>query len=390
MIRQVPAFQWLILLGAAVILASPALADELWLRSGGKVEGIWQGESQGSIEMLFTDRTRKQYPISEVKSICFVNGVSESVARADSLQDEIVLASGGVAAGVFDRATTTTVHFTGSDRQKSSYRIDEIQCVRFRDPGLTSRRGGSANETADELRLRSGETVRGTLMQANTREVRFMNEEGQTGRYAMADVESIHIAVPVEAEEPELSGVLAPARQRRSTRTRQSDALTIPVDTLVTVRLIDAISVDETAVGEKYAASIDEPVVVEGQEVISHGADATVEVVEAEESGRFRGRSILSLRLHSVTVDGAFSETSTELATLSGKDETQDTAIKTGGGAAVGAIVGAIIGGGSGADAGAAVGGGAGEVVSSRDRGKLDIPSETRLEFRLRSPLVIN
>ncbi len=306
-----------------VVATTPAWADELWLRSGKNVEGIWQGESGGSVEMLFMDRTRQRYPIDEVKGVCFAGGVAESVATAYSPQDEVLLTSGRVVPGIFDRASASTIYFTGPDRAQVSYNIDQVQCLRFRDPRAQSDSGRRAD---DELRLRSGETVRGRLAGADESAVRFTDGNGQTREYPMTDVTSISIGGPVQSQS---AGLLTPARETSETAAAVSG--TVPSDRTLTVRLIDSINVNSTAVGEFFDASIDEPVEVNGQVVIPKGADAVVQVVEAEESGRLRGQAMLSLRLASVTVDGRRYDTSTEYATLTGKGQTKDTAMKAGG-----------------------------------------------------------
>ena len=56
----------------------------------------------------------------------------------------------------------------------------------------------------------------------------------------------------------------------------------------------------------------------------------------------------------------------------------------------IGAVIGAIAGGGKGAAIGAGVGGGGATAVQVMTKGdKLNIPSETKLEFTLRAPLVV-
>ena len=65
--------------------------------------------------------------------------------------------------------------------------------------------------------------------------------------------------------------------------------------------------------------------------------------------------------------------------------------MKAGGGAALGAIIGAIAGGGKGAAIGAAAGAGAGTGVNAVTRGEqAQIESESRLEFRLQSPITVS
>jgi outer membrane lipoprotein SlyB len=73
-----------------------------------------------------------------------------------------------------------------------------------------------------------------------------------------------------------------------------------------------------------------------------------------------------------------------------GKNRTTNTAEKVGGGAAVGAILGGILGGGKGAGIGAAAGGGIGGGVQAAGKGQqIQLPSETVLNFTLRSPLTV-
>jgi outer membrane lipoprotein SlyB len=74
-----------------------------------------------------------------------------------------------------------------------------------------------------------------------------------------------------------------------------------------------------------------------------------------------------------------------------GKARGKNTAMKAGGGAALGAIIGALAGGGKGAAIGAAAGAGAGTGVNAVTHGEqAQIPSETRLEFRLQSPVTVS
>ena len=58
-----------------------------------------------------------------------------------------------------------------------------------------------------------------------------------------------------------------------------------------------------------------------------------------------------------------------------------------GGTAVVGAIIGAIAGGGKGAAIGAASGAGAGVAIQAIRGQRIQIPSETKLDFTLAQPL---
>jgi hypothetical protein len=152
--------------------------------------------------------------------------------------------------------------------------------------------------------------------------------------------------------------------------------------------MIDAVNSETARLGQTFRASLDEPVVANGQEVIPRGADALTKLVEAQQSGKIEGRAVLTLALSTITVNGRpVDVTSTDVKTESSSRGARSGKV-IGGTAALGAIIGAIAGGGKGAaigaGSGAAVGTGA-EVLT--DGQKVKIPSETRLTFRLQNPV---
>ena len=96
---------------------------------------------------------------------------------------------------------------------------------------------------------------------------------------------------------------------------------------------------------------------------------------------------MLTLALVSIAANGRLVDiTSTDVQTASSSRGAR-TGKVVGGTAALGAIIGAIAGGGSGAAigaaSGAAVGGGAQVLTGGQ---KVNIPTETRLTFRLQAP----
>jgi hypothetical protein len=93
-------------------------------------------------------------------------------------------------------------------------------------------------------------------------------------------------------------------------------------------------------------------------------------------------------RIH--TSDGQDVAIQTDSFERRAESSQMSNAEKIGGGAAVGAIIGAIAGGGKGAAIGAGVGGGAGtgDVLLTRGR-PANLPSETRITFRLRAPVTL-
>jgi hypothetical protein len=162
----------------------------------------------------------------------------------------------------------------------------------------------------------------------------------------------------------------------------------IPVGTTITVRMIDAVDSKVAHLGQTFRASVDEPVLVNGQTVIPRGADALAKLVEDQQSGKFEGKTVLTLALTDITINGQMIDTTTGDVTQASKSRGARTAKVVGGATALGAIIGALAGGGRGAAigaaSGAAVGGGA-EILTKGQQVK--IPSETRLNFTLQQPI---
>jgi hypothetical protein len=165
----------------------------------------------------------------------------------------------------------------------------------------------------------------------------------------------------------------------------------IAAGTVLTVTLDQDISTKTNSSGDAFAASLAEPVTIQGQEVLPAGTKARGTVVQAQAAGHIKGGAILALTLDSITVNGAKYSMETSEFEEAGKGRGKRTAIGGGGGAAFGAIVGALAGGGKGAAIGALAGGGAG-TAGAAYTGKRDIslPAETRLHFKLTKPLTIS
>ena len=143
--------------------------------------------------------------------------------------------------------------------------------------------------------------------------------------------------------------------------------------------------------GDRFDASIAEPVVVGDRVVIPKGAKATGTVIDAKSAGKFKGNAAITVTLKTVTVRGEEYRLKTTEVTESGKGRGKRTAVGAGGGAAVGAIIGALAGGGKGAAIGAGAGAGAG-TAGAAATGKKDIEfsAETRLAFTIRAAVTIN
>jgi hypothetical protein len=143
--------------------------------------------------------------------------------------------------------------------------------------------------------------------------------------------------------------------------------------------------------GDKFAASVDEPVSVAAHTVIPKGAEALVRVVNISESGKIAGHAELTVDLFSLKIGGKeYALSSDTYATQSGS-RAKKSGVVIGTGAAIGGAVGGIFhkkNRGAGVAEGAAVGGGAGTAVQLASPGEaVVIPSETKLTFTLQRQL---
>jgi hypothetical protein len=160
--------------------------------------------------------------------------------------------------------------------------------------------------------------------------------------------------------------------------------VTIPAGTRISVRTIDGIDSAKDQVGNRFEASLEEPLIVDGDVVVAKGADVYGRLAESKESGTFTGRSQLRLELTGIVVNGQTVPVMTGEYEVTGKSRGASTAKRTVGGAALGSIIGAVAGGGKGAAIGAGAGAGVGagsEIITKGDQVK--VPSETLLDFTL-------
>jgi hypothetical protein len=164
----------------------------------------------------------------------------------------------------------------------------------------------------------------------------------------------------------------------------------IPAQTNLVARMIDAVDSEKAKEGDTFAASLDQPVAVNGQTVLPAGLDVRVKLVQAQQSGKFTGKTELTVSLWSVKLNGKELEVNTQNITEASSSRGQQTAKVAGGAAAVGAVIGAIAGGGKGAAVGAGAGAAGGAAVQAATKGqRVKIASETRLTFTLEKPLTI-
>ncbi len=168
------------------------------------------------------------------------------------------------------------------------------------------------------------------------------------------------------------------------------EQITIPVGAFLSVRMIESIDSARNKAGDEFAASVETPVRVDNRVVLPRNSDAKVRLVQASSAGRMSGRSELKVELVSVTAGGRTYPLETDYHERAGASRNTRTAESVGGGAVLGALIGAIAGRGRGAAIGSVAGAGTGAAVEARTHGEqVKIPSETKLDFSLKSPVTV-
>jgi hypothetical protein len=245
---------------------------------------------------------------------------------------------------------------------------------------------------ADSLELKNGSRINGRFMGGTESEVRFQVGSSLQS-YNLADVVSLQFDSDRATSDVSMSAKSSLSGEPAAGKhdgTRTPVYVTVPAGARISVRTIDAIDSAKNHVGDRFQASLEEPLMVDGSVVAAKGADVYGRLAESKPSGTFTGRSQLRLELTGIVANGQTVPIVTGEYELSGKSRGASTAKRTVGGAAVGSIIGAIAGGGKGAAIGAGVGAGVGagsEIITKGDQ--VSVPSETLLDFTLQEDLSI-
>lgn len=166
--------------------------------------------------------------------------------------------------------------------------------------------------------------------------------------------------------------------------------VTVPSGTSIVVRLIDTIDSATAQSGDKFHATLDAPIAIDGDVVVPAHYDVQGHVVNAQASGKFAGRALLVLQLDRIRVGDKSYEIQTDQFSQQTGARGKNTAEKVGVGAVAGAVLGGIFGGGKGAAIGSAAGAGAGGgVQAASKKPDIKLSSEKVLTFTLQAPVTL-
>ena len=263
--------------------------------------------------------------------------------------------------------------------------------------------------SGDTLTLKNGRIMNGTYLGGTARELRMdMGDHVETipvERVATLQFDNSAPSGPVTQAAP----VPQPQEQRREPSNFDrfngnrpvanndtappppaNAGMVIPQGTPITVRMIDSVDSQEAHLGDQFRASIEDPVVINGQTVIPRGADVNVRLVDDKQSGKISGKTVLTLGITTLNINGRPVDVVTGDVQQASSSRGARSGKVIGGAAALGAIIGGIAGGGTGAAIGAGSGAAIGTGAQMATKGqRVKIPSETRLTFTLSNDVQI-
>jgi hypothetical protein len=203
---------------------------------------------------------------------------------------------------------------------------------------------------------------------------------GQTSEAITTTVTSPAAGEPVPAaSEPTVSAVPQPV------------SVSIPAGTTLTIRIDQHISVKTSRAGDTFTGEIVEPVLASDNSVlVPKGAPVGGVVDASHRRGHFKGRSLLKLRLTSLTLSGTQYPLTTRDLGRSKKGKGRRSTALIAGGTGLGMLVGGVATGGVGLVVGGLVGGGAGTAAAGLTGNRdIEIPAESIVRFKLADDLVV-
>jgi hypothetical protein len=187
------------------------------------------------------------------------------------------------------------------------------------------------------------------------------------------------------------SGQGAPSNSASGDAAPQPISFTVPAGTHLAIRIHQRISAKHSYASEQFTGDVAQPVSdPNGQTLIPTGAHVTGVIDEAHRRGHFKGRSILEMRLTSLTLNGQQYPISTRDTVRTKKGKGKRSTAFIGGGTGVGMLIGGLATGGTGLLIGGLSGAGAGTALAGLTGNRdIEIPAESVMQFRLADDLVV-
>ena len=168
------------------------------------------------------------------------------------------------------------------------------------------------------------------------------------------------------------------------------EPITIAAGTPIKIRTLTTLSTKSAATGDRFTATLAEPLMIEGKVIAPRGTQVEGRVVDSDPGGRVKGLATISVRLTQLRIGDHNVAIETHAIARQAHATKRKDAAKVGIGAGIGAAIGAIAGGGEGAAIGAASGGAAGTgVVLATHGDPAVIGAESVLTFKLTAPVTV-
>jgi len=151
----------------------------------------------------------------------------------------------------------------------------------------------SSSAWSDTLELRNGSVIKGKFISGTDAEIRFQ-VGSSVQKYSVADIFSLKFdndgasqfaTRPNESKAAEQKVAQTPAM------------ITIRAGTRISVRTVDGIDSTKNHVGDRFQASLEEPLTVDGNVIVAKGSYVYGRLAESKTSGTFTGKSELRLEL---------------------------------------------------------------------------------------------
>ena len=165
----------------------------------------------------------------------------------------------------------------------------------------------------------------------------------------------------------------------------------IPAGSELTIRINQNISVKHTEPGTRFDGEVEDGWTdANGRVILPRGTPVEGVVDVSHRRGHFKGRSVLELRLTSLTLNGQQYPLNTHDMRETKKGKGKRSTAFIAGGSGLGMLIGGVASGGTGLLIGGLAGGGAGTAAAGLTGNRdLDIPAESIVRFRLADDLTL-